>query len=104
MKFVCDWCVVNLFGGTELAIAVFCDCLVLGLWMQGLNSVVKLLGGRVQSGWCRQVVGGTVFAVAVICDCLALGSVCGALIRSSSCLAAGYNRMVLSSLQQVTAR
>ena len=31
------------------------------------------------------------FAVAVICDCLALGSVCGAQIRSSSCLAAGYN-------------
>ena len=36
------------------------------------------------------IVGGTLQAVAEICDCLALGSVCGALIRSSSCLAAGY--------------
>ena len=42
-------------GGTVSAVAVFCDCLVLGLWMRGLNSVVKLLGDRVQSGWCRQV-------------------------------------------------
>ena len=49
------WCVVSLLGGTVLAVAEICDCLVLGLWMRGLNSVVKLLGGRVQSGWCRQV-------------------------------------------------
>ena len=27
----------------------------LGSGLKGLNSVVKLLGGRVQSGWCRQV-------------------------------------------------
>ena len=53
VKFVCDWCAVNLFGGTVLAVVVICDCLVLGLWMRGFNSVVKLLGGRVQSGWCR---------------------------------------------------
>ena len=55
---------------------------------------------------CRQVVGGTVFTVAVICDCLALGSVCGALIRSSSCLAAGYNsngvvKLVGGTVQQL---
>ena len=31
-------------GGIVLAVAVICDCLVL-LWL-GLNSVVKLLGGR----------------------------------------------------------
>ena len=37
------------------AVAVFKgDCLVLGLWFEGSNSVVKLLGGWVQSGWCRQ--------------------------------------------------
>ena len=36
-------------GGIVSAVAVFCDCLVLGLWMRGFNSVVKLLGGRVQS-------------------------------------------------------
>ena len=45
--------VVLMVGGTVLAVAVICDCLVLGLWMRGFNSVVKLLGGRVQSGWCR---------------------------------------------------
>ena len=42
-----------------------CDCLVNGLWMRGSFSVVKLLGGWVQLGWCRQVVGGIVQAVAV---------------------------------------
>ena len=47
------WCVVSLLGGTVLAVAEICGCLVLGLWMPGFNSVVKLLGGRVQSGWCR---------------------------------------------------
>ena len=52
MKFVCDWCAINLFGGTVLAVAVICNCLVLWLWMRGFNLVVKLLGGRVQSGWC----------------------------------------------------
>ena len=41
-------------GGIVLAVAVICDCLVLGLWLQSFNSVVKLLGGRVQSNWCRQ--------------------------------------------------
>ena len=40
-------------GGIVLAVAVICDCLVLGLWLRGFNSVVKLLGGRVQSWWCR---------------------------------------------------
>ena len=40
-------------GGIVLAVAVICDCLVLGLWLQSLNSVVKLLGGRVHSMWCR---------------------------------------------------
>ena len=43
-------------GGTVSAVAVFkSDCEVLGLWMRGLNSVVKLLGGRVHSNWCRLV-------------------------------------------------
>ena len=60
-------------GGTVLAVVVICDCLVLGLWMRGLNSVVKLLGGRVQSGGVVLIVGGTVSAVAVFCDCLNLG-------------------------------
>ena len=40
-------------GGTVLADVVICDCLVLGLWMRGFNSVVKLLGSRVHSGRCR---------------------------------------------------
>ena len=42
-------------GGIVLAVAVICDCLVLGLWLQSLNSVVKLLGGMVQLvvGPCR---------------------------------------------------
>ena len=40
-------------GGIVLAVAVICDCLVLGLWLQSFNTVVKLLGGRVQSRWCR---------------------------------------------------
>ena len=40
------------------------------------------------------------------CDCLALSSVCGALIRSSSCLAAGYNsngvvKLVGGTVQQL---
>ena len=60
-------------GGTVSAVAVFCDCLVLGLWLRGLNSVVKLLGGRVQSGGVVLMVGGTVSAVDVFCDCLVLG-------------------------------
>ena len=59
---MCDWCVVRLFGGTVLAVAMCSDCLELGLWMRGFNSVVKLLGGRVQSV--------VVLAVAVICDCV----------------------------------
>ena len=75
-------------GGTLQAVAVISDCLELGS-----NSVVKLLGGRVQSGWCRQVVGGTVQAVAVFkSDCEVLGLWLRAQTRSSSCLAAGYNR------------
>ena len=48
-------CVVKLVGGTVQAVAVFSDCVVLGLWLRGPNSVVKLLGGRVHSGWCRRV-------------------------------------------------
>ena len=41
---------------------------------EGSDSVVKLLGGRVHSGWCRQLVGGTVQAVAVFrSDCEVLG-------------------------------
>ena len=51
----------------------------------GLNSVVKLLGGRGASKWCR-LVGGIVLAVAVVI------AGCGlwfwARARSSSCLAA----------------
>ena len=44
--------------------------------------------------WCAvKLFGGTVLAVAVICDCLVLGSGCGALTRSSSCLAAGCNEV-----------
>ena len=38
----------------ELVVAVI-SCKGPGIWLRGLNSVVKLLGGRVQSGWCRQV-------------------------------------------------
>ena len=45
--------VVLMVGGIVLAVAVISDCLVLGLWLQSLNSVVKLLGGRVHSNWCR---------------------------------------------------
>ena len=53
--------VVKLVGGAVQAVAVFkSDCLVLGLWMRGSNSVVKLLGGRVQFEWCCQVGCGTV--------------------------------------------
>ena len=37
-------------GGTVLAVVVICDCLVLGALVASFNSVVKLLGGRVQSG------------------------------------------------------
>ena len=48
--------VVKLVGGTLQAVAVFkSDYEVLGALTVGSNSVVKLLGGRVQSGWCRQV-------------------------------------------------
>ena len=78
-------------GGIVLAVAVICDCLVLGLWMRGLNSVASCLAAGCNLVGVVKLVGGTVFAVAVICDCLALGSVCGAQTRSSSCLAAGYN-------------
>ena len=47
--------VVKLVGGTEQAVAVSSDCKGLGLWLRGLNSVVKLLGGRgAIVGWCRQ--------------------------------------------------
>ena len=51
------WNGVVWFGGTVLAVAVCSDCYELGLWLRGSNSVVKLHGGRVQSGWCRQVGG-----------------------------------------------
>ena len=35
-------------------LAVSSDCKGLGLWLRGLNSVVKLLGGRgAIVGWCR---------------------------------------------------
>ena len=37
-------------GGIVLAVAVFSDCLVLSSGLKGFISVVKLLGGRVQSG------------------------------------------------------
>ena len=45
--------VVMLVGGFVLQL-LFGGCLVLGSDL-GPNSVVKLLGGRVQSDWCRQV-------------------------------------------------
>ena len=57
-----------------LAVAVICDCLVLGLWLRGSNSVVKLLGGRVQFEWCCQVGWRHGAAVAVFkSDCEVLG-------------------------------
>ena len=55
-----------MFGGFELAVAVCCDCGVLGLWLWGLCSVVILFGGwGKQSSWCHFIVGGTVLAIAV---------------------------------------
>ena len=47
--------VVMPVGGTVQAVAVSSDCKGIGLWLRGLNSVVKLLGGRgAIVGWCRQ--------------------------------------------------
>ena len=48
--------VVKPIGGIELVVAVNSDYKGLGPWLRGLNSVVKLLGGRgaiemVSSGW-----------------------------------------------------
>ena len=69
--------------------------MIAGTWAlaAGSNSVVKLLGGRVQSGRCRQVCWRHCAAVAVFkSNCEVLGLWLRAQTRSSSCLAAGYNR------------
>ena len=73
-----------------VALAVICDRLVIGLWICGFNSVVKLLGGRVHSGWCRHIGFG--------------GTVRGNQIRSSSCLAAGCIRVGVVTLVGGTVR
>ena len=49
-------------GGCTVQAVAVCST---GLWLMGSYLVVKLLGGRVQSWWCRHDVGGTVQAVAV---------------------------------------
>ena len=74
-------------GGTVLAVVV-----ILIAWYL----VVKLLGGRVQSGWCH--LDGWWHCVGSCCDldCLVLGLWLRASFRSSSCLAAGCNRVVSS--------
>ena len=56
----CNRIGVILFGGIELAVAVNCDCKELGLWLRGLNSVVRAVA---------MLVGGTLLAVVVISDC-----------------------------------
>ena len=62
-----------------------CDCLALSSVCGALIRVVKLLGGRVQFEWCCQVGWRHRATVAVFkSDC--------EVTRSSSCLAAGYNR------------
>ena len=69
--------------------------MIAGTWAlaAGSNSVVKLLGGRVQLDGVVELVGGTVQAVAVFkSDCEVLGLWLRAQTRSSSCLAAGYTR------------
>ena len=54
-------------------------------------SVVKLLGGRVATVVCRQIVDTVQFAV--VCGCGFSGSVCGRVrARSSSCLASECNQ------------
>ena len=58
-------------GGIVLAVAVFCDCLVLGSgWACSRSS--SCLAAGVYSGGVVMMVGGIVLAVAVICDCLVL--------------------------------
>ena len=52
--------VVDMFGGSVLAVAVSSDCKKSGLLFEGLNSVVKLLGGRgafvlVSSDWWHRI-------------------------------------------------
>ena len=64
---------VNLFGGTVSAVAVFCDCLVLGLWMRASTRSSSCLAAGCNRGGVVWIVGGTVLAVAVFCDCLNLG-------------------------------
>ena len=49
-----------MFDGSVLAVAVSSDCKKSGLLFEGLNSVVKLLGGRgafvlVSSDWWHRV-------------------------------------------------
>ena len=80
--------VVMLVGGFVLQL-LFGDC---------LNSVVKLLGGWVQSEWCRRVGGWHFWQL--LCfksNCEVLGLWLRAQTRSSSCLAAGckWNGVVL---------
>ena len=83
----------KLFGGTVQAVAVFGDCVVLGLWLKGLNSVVKPFGGwgaivLVSSSWlvalCKQL----------LCSVIArsLGSGCGLRLGRQAAWRPGYNR------------
>ena len=47
------WCRQDVDGTVQSAAGS--DCVLLGLCVRGSSSVVKLIGGRVQSGLCCQV-------------------------------------------------
>ena len=57
--------VVKLVGGTVLAVAVICDCLVLGLWVWAHTRSSSCLAAGCNRDGVVKLVGGIVLAVAV---------------------------------------
>ena len=65
--------VVKVIGGTVQAVAVFSDCVALGVWLRAQARSSSCFAAGVQLGWCRQSWLAALQAVAVNSDCLDFG-------------------------------